>query len=66
MNKPVTDNAIKFMDKNPTFIGTVAGFDFYEHPTLGDETTLRVITPEGKVKDSGCYELPSFMDGFSL
>ena len=51
-------NAAKFMKKNPTLIGTVAGVKFYEHPVYGDEHPLLAITKEGKLKHTGCYELP--------
>ena len=44
-----TENAIAFLAKDPTFLGRVNGVDLYEHPSLGDESPLMAITPEGKV-----------------
>lgn len=32
----------KITAEKPFFIGRVAGFSFYEHPIMGDETTMLV------------------------
>lgn len=66
MNKPTTDKAKAFLAKNPTHLGTVRGVDLYEHPTLGDETTLVAITADGRVKSTDHWEVPSFEDGADL
>ncbi|UYA99004.1 hypothetical protein P9A54_gp19 [Xanthomonas phage vB_Xar_IVIA-DoCa10] len=55
MNKPTTEKAIAFLAKNPTYFGTVAGVDLYEHPTLGDESPIMAITADGRVKRTHCY-----------
>jgi hypothetical protein len=54
-----TEKARNFLAKNPTKIGVVLGFHFYEHPTEGDESPLVVVTPDGKVKLSDYWEIPS-------
>ena len=65
-NKPTTDNAKKFMSKNPTFLGRVHGVDLYESPTMGDEVTLRAITADGRLKKTDHWEVPSAQDGEDL
>ena len=63
MNRPQTSRAIAFLAKNPTYIGSVSGFDFYESPVYGDEVTLRAITPRmGKVLVTSHWELPNEED----
>jgi hypothetical protein len=56
---PLSDNARAFLARNPTMIGVVAGHWFFEHPTMGDESPLVVITPDGKKRLSDFWELPS-------
>lgn len=55
----LTENAKKFLDRNPTLIGVVNGHKFYEHPELGDESDLIVITPDGRKMHSGFFEVPA-------
>ena len=59
----LSDKAKAFLDRKPTYIGTVSGYRFYEHPTLGDESPLVMITLEGKVRVSTFWELP---DAFEI
>lgn len=63
MNKVLSDKAKAFLAKSPEHIGSVAGYDFYEHPTYGDESPLMMITPDGKIKCSDFWEMP---DAFEL
>ena len=58
VNAAVTLRAIEFMAKNPTLIAQAGGFDFYEHPTLGDEATLRAVTPNGRVIRTDFWDAP--------
>jgi hypothetical protein len=58
----LTDKARAFLAKHPTLIGRVAGHAFYEHPTLGDEAPLIMITPKGEVKRSDWYDMPTIHD----
>lgn len=55
----LTENAKKFLAQKPLLIGVVLGYEFYEHPGLGDETDLKVLTPDGRLVSSGYYDLPS-------
>lgn len=55
----LSEKAKAFMLKSPTYIGTVMGHKLYEHPTRGDEEYLYAITPDGKVKKTCWYEMPS-------
>ena len=55
----ISSKAQKFLNKYPEFIGEVAGYKFYEHPTKGDESTLICINPSGQLKRSCFYELPT-------
>ena len=52
----LTENARKFLAKNPTLIYQRMGWKFYECPNRGDEGELWVITPEGKVKRTDFWE----------
>lgn len=65
-NKPTTDNAIKFLAKNPTFLGRVNGVDLYESPTMGDESPLIAITSDGRVKRTEHWEVPAPCDAQDL
>jgi hypothetical protein len=55
----LSDKAQTFLANNPYYIGAVAGHKFYEHPTRGDESPLFVIGPDGKLKLSDHWEIPS-------
>jgi hypothetical protein len=55
----LSDKARAFLAKNPTHIGTVLGVDYFEHPTLGDEAPLVMIGPDGKVRHSDHWDLPT-------
>lgn len=57
--KTLSDKAAKFLARNPTLIGTVAGDSFYEHPEHGDIVPLVVIRSNGRISYSDFYDLPS-------
>ena len=61
LNK-LTEKAAKFLTRNPTLIGQVAGFYFYEDPSHGDEAPLIALTPNGEIKRSPFWELPDLGD----
>ena len=65
MNKPRTDKA-KRLAAEGTYLGTVAGVPFYEHPTLGDESPLLFIDAEGKARLSDFWELPELSEFVEL
>jgi hypothetical protein len=58
----LSEKAERFLAKKPEYIGTIRGYRFYEHPTLGDESPLIVITPGGKLRKSDFWELPDGLD----
>ena len=62
MKRKLTANAEKFIAKNPTFIGRVAGYLFYESIAHGDEVSLLVVTLDGRLKQSSFWELPTVHD----
>lgn len=62
MARNLSDNAKKFLAKNPTFIGVVGGYRFYESIAHGDEVSLLVITLDGRLKQSSFWELPTVYD----
>ncbi|GAB5503446.1 hypothetical protein [Pyruvatibacter sp.] len=61
----MTPKATAFLAKNPTFIGAVAGYRFYEHPTLGDESPL-VYIKDGRVGLSDFWEVPTLDELYDL
>jgi hypothetical protein len=52
----LTDNADKFLSLGPDLFGRIAGYRFYECPIYGDETTLKAITPDGRLISTSCLE----------
>ena len=54
-------NKAKFMAHNPTLIGNVAGYRFYEHPTEGDESPMIVIG-HGLCGLSDYWDLPDITE----
>jgi len=54
--------AKKFLEMNPTYISTVVGIKFYEHPVYGDESPLIAITQCGKKKTTDFWESPTTDD----
>lgn len=65
MARKYSPNAQKFLDRNPTHIGTVGGYRFYESIAHGDEAPLLVITLDGRIKASSFWELPTLEDVMS-
>lgn len=51
-----------FFAHNPTLIGIVADFKFWEHPTKGDEAPLIIENKAGQIGLSHWYELPDFAE----
>ena len=49
----------QFLDQEPTLIGRVAGYEFYEDPDDGDESPLWVVLPShGTALITDWWELP--------
>ena len=50
----------KFMSHNPTLLATFGGYKLYEHPTLGDEAPIAMVTPSGILYNTGFFDLGDF------
>jgi hypothetical protein len=61
LNKPSTEKATKFLARNPSFLFSAFGNDYYEHPFYDDETTLQVITSDGEKKVSDFWDMDSVL-----
>ena len=53
-------NPGKFMEHNPTVILRIGGYTLYEHPTRGDEAPLYLATPDGRLINTGFYDIGDF------
>ena len=53
-------DAGKLLAKNPTLIGVVAEFSFYEHPTYGDEAGLIAVTTDPDTKEKYAWQTDLF------
>jgi hypothetical protein len=57
----MTTRAIsKFKSMNPTIIGRVSGYTFYECPVHGDETALYATDGNGNWGKTWFWEVPQF------
>jgi hypothetical protein len=65
MQDNLSDKARAFLAKNPTLIGRVLDHSFYEDPQHGDEAPMIMITPEGKLKRTEFWDLPSAEELFN-
>lgn len=65
-NAATTQNAQKFLAQNPTLIARIFGVDLYEHPLYGDETTLKAITADGRLKNTPFWEIPDTEEALLL
>lgn len=55
----------KLSNLRPTFIGTVAGIRFFEHPSFGDEAAL-IVKQDGRWVDTHFWEIPDIEElGFT-
>jgi hypothetical protein len=53
-------NATKFLAQNPTLLATYGEFKIYEHPTRGDSAPVYMVTPIGRLVNTGFYDLGDF------
>ena len=60
MKRNLTDNARRFLDAGAYKLASIAGVHFYEHPTRGDNAPVFAITRDGRLIDTGCYDLGDF------
>jgi hypothetical protein len=49
-----------FLSKNPTKLATFGGFKLFEHPTRGDTDPIYMITPSGRLMNTGFFDLGDF------
>lgn len=49
-----------FLAHKPTVLAKFGGFTVYEHPLRGDEAPMYMATPEGKLVNTGFYDLGDF------
>lgn len=50
----------KFFSHNPTHLGTVGDYKLWEHPTRGDTAPIYMSTPDGRLINTGFYDLEDF------
>ena len=50
----------KFMLHNPTLLASFGGYKLYEHPTRGDTAPIYMTTLEGRLINTGFYDLGDF------
>ena len=53
-------NTELFMSHKPTELMRIKGYVLYEHPTRGDEAPIYMVTPTGKLCNTGFYDLDDF------
>ena len=49
-----------FLSKNPTQLVAFGDFKLYEHPTRGDTAPVYMVTPSGRLINTGFYDLGDF------
>ena len=50
----------KFLSLNPYRLASFGGFDLWEHPTRGDSAPIYMTTPDGRLINTGFYDLGDF------
>ena len=49
-----------FLSKNPTLLATYGSYNAWEHPTRGDTAPVYLSTPDGRLINTGFYDLGDF------
>jgi len=49
-----------FLSENPTELASFGGFKLFEHPTRGDTAPVYMVTPIGRLINTGFYDLGDF------
>lgn len=49
-----------FLEKNPTRLATIDGYSLWEHPTRGDTAPIYMTTPDGRLINTGFYDMGDF------
>mgnify|MGYP003610617458 CR=1 FL=1 len=55
-----TTAATKFLAGAPTNLGSFGGFSLWEHPTRGDTAPIYMTTPDGRLINTGFYDMGDF------
>jgi hypothetical protein len=50
----------RFFAGNPTLLATFGDFRLYEHPTRGDTAPVYMATPDGRLINTGFFDLGDF------
>ena len=50
----------KFFEHNPTLLMTIGEYRLWEHPTRGDTAPVYMTTPDGRLINTGFYDLGDF------
>lgn len=56
----MTTPAEKFLAASPTLLASFGQFKLYEHPTRGDTAPIYMISPDGRLINTGFYDLGDF------
>jgi hypothetical protein len=56
----MTEATQKFLDLNPTELAAFGGFKLWEHPTRGDTAPIYMTAPDGRLINTGFYDLGDF------
>jgi hypothetical protein len=50
----------RFLARDPYLLMQVEGYKLWEHPTYGDEAPVYMSTPNGRLINTGFYDLDDF------
>jgi hypothetical protein len=50
----------RFLSKNPTLLASYGAYSVWEHPTQGDTAPVYMSTPDGRLINTGFYDLGDF------
>ena len=50
----------RFLSKGPTLLATYGDYRVWEHPTMGDMAPVFLSTPDGRLINTGFYDLGDF------
>ena len=50
----------QFLSHNPTLLASYGDFKLYEHPLRGDTAPIYMLTPIGRLVNTGFYDLGDF------
>ena len=52
--------AAAFLAQNPTKLGSFCGYNLWEHPKRGDTDAIYMTTPDGRLINTGFYDMGDF------